>query len=71
MAQIVIGAKLILEYAFGEDSHGNPKVVKQSFSSVKVSETDVKFMATGDALALLLNSSVKKVNKEELISLDV
>ena len=71
MAQAVIGVKLIIQYAFGEDSHGNPTVVKQSFSGVKRAGTDEQFKATGDALSLLINSNVKQVQKEELISLDV
>lgn len=62
-------SSLIMSYHFGFDSHKNPKIVKQTFSQIKVLAENDKINATGLAIATLIDSANIDVYKQELLGL--
>ncbi|MGL4452114.1 MAG: DUF1659 domain-containing protein [Sarcina sp.] len=67
--QNIVKSSLVLQYQFGEDSHGNPTLKKQKFTSIKAESADEKIKAVGDALAILVDTSSITIFKEETIDL--
>ncbi|MGL4656594.1 MAG: DUF1659 domain-containing protein [Sarcina sp.] len=68
--QNIIKSSLVLQYQFGEDSHGNPALKKQKFTSIKAEASDANIKLVGDALSLLVDTSSIAVFKEETIDLE-
>lgn len=68
--QNIIRSSLVLQYHHGEDSHENPIVKKQRFSSIKAEASDENIKTVGDALAVLIDTSSISVLKEETIDLE-
>lgn len=68
--QNIVKSSLVLQYQFGEDSHENPIVKKQRFSSIKAEASDENIKSVGDALAALIDTSSITVLKEETIDLE-
>ena len=68
--QNIIKSSLVLQYHFGQDSHGNPAVKKQRFTSIKAESPDEQVKAVGDAFAALIATSSITVQKEETVDLE-
>ena len=69
-SQNIVKSSLILQYQFGEDSHGNPTLKKQRFTPIKTEASDENIKSVGDALATLIDTSSITVFKEETIDLE-
>ena len=69
-SQNIVKSSLILQYQFGEDSHGNPTLKKQRFTSIKTEASDENIKSVGDVLATLIDTSSITVFKEETIDLE-
>ncbi|MGL5068626.1 MAG: DUF1659 domain-containing protein [Sarcina sp.] len=68
--QNIIKSSLVLQYHFGQDSHGNPAIKKQKFASIKAESADEQIKLVGDAFATLIATSSISVQKEETIDLE-
>lgn len=68
--QNIIKSSLVLQYQFGVDSHGNPALKRQKFTSIKAESADDKIKSVGDAIAVLIDTSSITVFKEETIDLE-
>lgn len=66
----IIKSSLVLQYEYGKDEDGNPKVQSQKFSKVNASAEASVFKTVGDALATLLADKTVNVQKQDLISLE-
>ncbi|MGL4739188.1 MAG: DUF1659 domain-containing protein [Sarcina sp.] len=67
--QNIVKSSLVLKYQFGMDSHGNPKLTAQKFSSVKPDSDAASYLSVGNALADLVSTSEITVNREDFCSL--
>lgn len=66
----IIKSSLVLQYEWGADVDGNPKVHVQRFSKVNVSADADTFKTVGDAIATLLITKTASIQKQDLISLE-
>ena len=70
-SQNIVKSSLILQYQFGEDSHGNPTLKKQRFTSIKTEASDENIKINTNNItnykpsefAELLNVSVKTLQR--------
>ncbi|MGL5634233.1 MAG: DUF1659 domain-containing protein [Sarcina sp.] len=67
--QNIVKSSLVLKYQFGMDSHGNPKITAQKFSSVKPDSDAATYLLVGNALAGLVSTTSISVNREDFCSI--
>lgn len=67
--QNIVKSSLVLKYQFGKDSHGNPKITTQKFSSVKPDSDAQSYLSVGKALSALVSTNTISVNREDFCSL--
>lgn len=68
--QNIVKSSLVLQYQFGVDSHGNPTLKKQRFTSIKAESPDAQIKLVGNALSVLVDTSSITIFKEETIDLE-